>query len=223
MGEAEGTGIYLYNQSWWEIEGMEVTSGAPFKLGVWRRGIVADLGGQGQQIKHIVIRDCYVHDMWGHVGGDQSGLAIYAGQGVLGPQTSKNCTANDITIENNIIERVDKVGIAVNASNNVVIRGNRMENIGGDGIVIINAVKGLIENNIADRTCQRSGDPDLDTGDEKWWPHTAAIWLWRCTETVMQFNEVYDTGETASQQRRSGLRLRLRLQAVRPSIQLQQE
>jgi len=194
MGATEGAGIYLYNQSWWEIEGIEVTSGAPFELGVWRRGIVADLGGQGQQIEHIVIRDCYVHDMWGHVGGDQSGLAIYVGQPVLGSQTSKNCTTNDVAIENNVIERVDKVAIAVNATGNVVVRGNRMENIGGDGIVVIGAVKGLIEHNVADRTCQRSGDPDLDTGGEKWWPHTAAIWLWRCTGTVMQFNEVYDTG-----------------------------
>jgi len=69
-----------------------------------------------------------------------------------------------------------------------------MENIGGDGIVVIGAIKGLIEHNIADRTCQRTGDPDLDTGGEEWWPHTAAIWLWRCNGTIMQFNEVYNTG-----------------------------
>lgn len=43
----------------------------------------------------------------------------------------------------------------------------------------------------------RTGDPYLDTGEESrysWWPHTAAIWLAGCTETVMQFNEVYNTG-----------------------------
>jgi hypothetical protein len=195
MGETEGVGIYLYNQSWWEIKGLEVTSGAPFKLGIVRRGIVADVGGRdGQKIEHISIRDCSLHDIWGQVGGDKSGIAIYVGQLVLGPQKYKNCVAADVLIENNIIERLDKVAIAVNGNKGVIVRGNRMKDIGGDGIVIINAVKGLVERNIAERTCLRSGDPDLDTGSEKWWPHTAAIWLWRCTETIMQFNQVYDTG-----------------------------
>ncbi len=113
---------------------------------------------------------------------------------MLGPPTGKNCTTDDVLIENNLIERVDKVGIAVNANKQVRVRRNRMKNIGGDGIVVIGADKGLVELNVADRTCQRSGDPDLDTGGEKWWPHTAAIWLWRCTDTIMQFNRVYNTG-----------------------------
>ena len=89
---------------------------------------------------------------------------------------------------------MDKVGIAVNGDDRVVVRGNYLENLGGDGIVLIGANRALVERNVADRTCLRSGDPDLDTGEEDWWPHTAAIWLWRNTETIMQFNEVYHTG-----------------------------
>jgi len=92
---------------------------------------------------------------------------------------------------------VDKIGIAINGRNNIVVRGNRMENLGGDGIIVYGARQGLIEYNIADRTCLRSGDPDLDMGDEDWWPHTAAIWIAGCTETIMQFNEVYNTGRQA--------------------------
>ena len=55
----------------------------------------------------------------------------------------------------------DKVGIAVNGDDQVVVRGNTLENLGGDGIVIIGADKALIEYNIADKTCMRSGDLDL--------------------------------------------------------------
>jgi hypothetical protein len=194
MGETEGVGIQLVNQSWWEIDGIEITSGAPPELGIRRVGISATVEGEGQQIEHIVIWNCYIHDIWGQVGGNKSGLAIYVGQLILGHRQSKNCTANDVLVENNTIKRVDKVGIAVNGKQNIIVRGNYMENLGGDGIVVINAHQGLIERNIADRTCLRSGDPDLDTGGEDWWPHTAAIWIWRCTETVMQFNEVYNTG-----------------------------
>jgi hypothetical protein len=78
--------------------------------------------------------------------------------------------------------------------NDVVVRNNYLLNIGGDGIVAIGTDHGLIEHNRADRTCLRSGDPDLDMDGEEWWPHTAAIWLWRCRDTVMQFNSVRDTG-----------------------------
>jgi hypothetical protein len=193
-GREEGVGIQLVNQSWWEIQGIEICSGAPHELGIRRGGIVASVEGQGEQIEHIVIRDCYVHDIWGQVGGEKSGVAIYVGQLILSDTTSRNCVANDVLVENNTIKRVDKMGIVVIGKNDVIVRGNYMENLGGDGIVVWGADRGLIEKNIADRTCLRSGDPDLDTGGEDWWPHTAAIWIIACTETVMQFNEVYNTG-----------------------------
>jgi len=194
MGDAEGAGIALVNQSWWEILGIEITSGAPMELGVRRMGIVATVEGEANHIEHIVIRDCFIHDIWGQVGGDKSGIAIYVGQHLLGPQQGRDCTTDDVVVENNTIQRVDKIGIAINGRQDIVVRGNRMENLGGDGIIVYGANQGLIEYNIADRTCLRSGDPDLDMGGENWWPHTAAIWIAGCTETIMQFNEVYNTG-----------------------------
>ena len=122
--------------------------------------------GEGSAIEHIVIRNCYIHDIWGQVGGDKTGIAIFVGERLLGQDTVYNLPANDVLIENNTIKRVDKVGIVVNGDDNVVVRGNSMENLGGDGIIIWGANKGLIEYNIADRTCMRSGDPLLDTWEE---------------------------------------------------------
>ncbi|MEM7374763.1 MAG: right-handed parallel beta-helix repeat-containing protein, partial [Bacteroidota bacterium] len=194
----EGAGLQLNNQSWWEINGLEITSGAPHKLDVRRGGIMAYAEGEEGKIEHIYIQNCYIHDIWGQVGGNKSGIAIYVGEKILGQSSFNNCPTNDILIENNTIKRVDKIGIAVNGDDQVVIRGNYLENLGGDGIIVIGAHRAMIERNIADRTCLRSGDPDLDTGGEDWWPHTAAIWLWKNTETVMQYNEVYNTGRQAA-------------------------
>ena len=190
MNDAKGAAIQLINQSFWEIKGIEITSGAQPELGVHRQGIVAGAEGKGADVKHIVIRDCYIHDVWGQLGGGNGySCAIMVGR------RDTVAEINDVLIENNRIERVDKAGIFVfGGRENVVVRGNYMQNLGGDGIVVWGANKGLIEYNIADKTCLRTGDPDLDTGGEEWWPHTAAIWIIGCDETIMQFNEVYNTG-----------------------------
>jgi hypothetical protein len=198
IGSAEGAGIRLLNQSWWEINGIEITSGTPPELGIGRQGIVALVRGENQQVQHIVVRDCYIHDIWGQLGGD-SEFCGYNSCGILVKienerNQTNNSTLNDVLIENNRIERFDKCGIIVRGGeNNIVVRKNVMDNLGGDGIFVSGCDKGLIEYNIARRTCMRSGYLDLPGGKD-WWPHTAAIWIARANETVMQFNEVYDTG-----------------------------
>lgn len=194
IGKDEGSAIRLINQSWWEIIGLEITSGAPPELGVQRMGIFATVEDEGEYIEHIVVRDCYIHDIWGQIGGEKTSVAIRIGR--LG-WIRETRTVNDIVVENNRIVRYDKVGVRISADSNVVVRGNYFENLGGDAIIVSGAYRGLIEYNVADRTCLRTGDPHLDTGDQsrfEWWPHTAAIWLAACTETIMQFNEVYNTG-----------------------------
>lgn len=185
IGEAAGVGIALFNQSWWRIQGLEITSGAPPQLGIKREGISVK-ADKKDTIRGIVVRDCYIHDIWGQIGGAATSTMI-----------NIHRIIEDITVENNIIKRCDKVGIQVTGRNNIVIRGNYLENLGGDAIIVHGAYRGLIEYNIADQTCLRTGDPHLNTGDERrydWWPHTAAIWMSHAKETIMQFNEVYNTG-----------------------------
>ncbi len=50
IGKAEGAGIRLTNQSWWEISNMEITSGAAPEVGIGRQGIAAVIKGEGQNI-----------------------------------------------------------------------------------------------------------------------------------------------------------------------------
>jgi len=202
IGRSEGSGIRLTNQSWWEINNIEVTSGAPPELGIGRQGIVVIARGDNQNVEHITVRNCYIHDIWGQMGGNTEYTGYYSCGILVNIQRERGrarnqpvtTTINDILIENNRIERFDKCGIIVwGGKNNVVVRGNRMDNLGGDGIFVNGCDKGIIEYNVVKRACMRSGHPDLP-GGETWWPHTAAIWIQDANETLMQFNQVYDTG-----------------------------
>ena len=67
IGKAEGAGIRLYNQSWWIVENMEVTSGAAPELEIGRQGIVALAQGEDQHVEHIIVRNCHIHDMALHI------------------------------------------------------------------------------------------------------------------------------------------------------------
>ncbi len=185
IGEGSGAGVTLVGQSWWEIRGIEITSGKPPQLGVRREGISVK-AGRGDSIAGITVRDCYIHDLWGQVGGPASSTMIEISR-----------AAEDVLVENNTIKRCDKVGIQITGRKNIVVRRNYLENLGGDAIIVHGAYRGTIEYNVAEETCLRTGDPHLNTGKEshyEWWPHTAAIWMSHAKETVMQFNEVYHTG-----------------------------
>lgn len=195
FGDAEGAGILLENVSHWEVTGMEVVSYEPYKTGTGRQGIVVRAGTPGES-NHFVIRDNFIHDIWGQLGGNgmyvgysSSAILVQTGRSSGGP-----AVINDVLIADNRIERVDKCGIVCRgARNNVVVRNNYMDNIGGDGIFVNGPYRGLIEFNKIHRSCMRAGFPDLP-GDDGWWPHVAACWIQNTEETIMQFNEVYDTG-----------------------------
>ena len=201
IGDAEGAGITLRNVSWWKIDGMEVTSGAAPEIGVGRQGIVAKADAYGVDMRHIAVRNCYVHDIWGQMGGDMEytgylscAILVHFVSGGNRPEGAKKSTINDVLIENNRIERFDKCGIiSWGARDNVVVRRNYISNTGGDGIFVNGTYRGLIEFNEVRESCVRSGHPDLP-GSKGWWPHTAAVWIQDAEETIMQFNEVYDTG-----------------------------
>jgi len=199
MGEVAGAAVKLTNQEWWVIKNLEVTSGAQPKPLIGRQGIVALAEGQDKHTGHIVIANCFIHDIWGQLGGDgnftgYNSSGIFIGQ-AMGRKEVAGGSADDILIENNRIERVDRCGIIIwQGHKNIVVRGNVMENLGGDGIMANGCIKGIIEHNTAKRTCMRSGDQDIVIVGRSYNPHTAAMWIQNCTETLMQFNDVYDTG-----------------------------
>ena len=203
IGRAEGAGIRIHNQSWWTVENMEVTSGAAPELGIGRQGIVITASEAGKDFSHFIVRNCYIHDIWGQMGGNTEYVGYYSCGILVRVMRDRERqrqpgytppTMNDVLIEGNRIERFDKCGIiSWGPRNNVVVRKNYMDNLGGDGLFVNGPYRGLIEFNEIRRSCMRSGYLDLP-GGENWWPHTAACWIQNTEETIMQFNEVYDTG-----------------------------
>ena len=201
FGDAAGPGLELSNQAWWTIRHLEITSGAPPKPGVGRAGIAVLAGGPGGHTGHIVIRDCYLHDIWGQLGGAGPFTAYASSAIFVGPLTGRGRTnsfsagADDILIESNRIERVDRCGIiVVHAHANIVVRGNFLQDLGGDGIMMSGCLGGLMEYNVAERTCLSTGDTNIILAPGRYNPHSAAMWIIACTNTTLQFNEVYDTG-----------------------------
>ncbi len=200
FGDATGAAIKFTNQEWWEIRNLEITSGVPPRPGQGRQGIVALAEGPGGHTGHLVIAGCYLHDIWGQLGGTglftgYSSSAIFVGPAMgRGRSNAPPASADFVLVESNRIERVDRCGIIIiRAHTNIVVRGNVMENLGGDGIFVSGCTRGLIERNVAKRTCMSTGDTNIIiTG--RYNPHSAAMWIADCTETIMQFNEVYDTG-----------------------------
>jgi hypothetical protein len=97
----------------------------------------------------------------------------------------------DLRIENNEISHVDRSGIfgwsdawvrsKWNPSLGVIVRGNHLHDIGGDGIVVVATDGAVVENNVVGRANQRSEG------------YNVAIWAWSADNTLIQHNEAYGT------------------------------
>src|ERR1700682_5761338 len=97
----------------------------------------------------------------------------------------------DLVIEDNEIYHTDRNGISGWAQNwqrskwypslGVVVRGNKLRDIGGDGIMVVETDGALIEKNIVAYANQRSEG------------YNVAIWVWSTDNSVIQFNEAYGT------------------------------
>jgi hypothetical protein len=181
-GEAEAA-VLLRNQEYWEINNLDVTNTGTTPG--TRRGVqlVADNFGD---VHHIYVRGLTVHDVNGSEEVKENGGITYHCVGDTKPSRFV-----DLQIENNHIYHVDRSGIMGWSSHwvrskwypslGVVIRNNTLDDIGGDGIVNVATDSALVEYNVVSRASQRSQD------------YNVGIWPWSADNTVIQFNEVYET------------------------------
>jgi hypothetical protein len=174
--------LLLYNVEYYEVSNLEITN----------RGVLREAGRKGVHVRvegfgvahHIYLRNLYIHDVNGsNVKADGGGYGIHFSC------SGSNARFHDLLIENNHLVRCDRNGITGwsdycypggnwNPSTNVVIRGNLLEDIGGDGIVPIGTDGCLVEYNKLEGGRMRAED----------W--AAGMWPWGAVNTVIQFNEV---------------------------------
>jgi len=179
--------LYLYNTQYWDIANLELTNtGSDRQSG--RCGVYVHIRDFGTA-HSIHLRHLYIHDVNGSLIKNQG-----AGQGILWRNEGRRRPScfDDLLIENCRLVRCERNGIIgagysrrdsgklFTPSLRVVIRGNLLEEIPGDGIVPLGCDGALVERNVM-RRCTRL----LPEGEA-----AAGIWPWACDNTIIQYNEV---------------------------------
>lgn len=186
--------VLLYNSSYVTIENLEITNTGvtrkPFRKGVY---LLLDNFGEARQ---ICLNHLYIHDVNGSDVKKAGG-----GAGISWNNRGKKVKSrfDGLLIENCKLVRTDRNGITGGGythRNNwypnlhVVIRGNDLYDIGGDGIVPIGCDGAIVEYN-----CLIKGGQRFPEGDA-----SAGIWPWSCDNTLIQYNFVaYMAGPWDSQ------------------------
>ena len=199
-GIAGGT-VLLENQQYWSIRNLEITnhgSKEPKKAGILiRNKSVGTLAG-------IEVSACNIHDVTGEMAdykdGKESGGIVFI---VTAANLACPSRWDDIRIENNDLRDVAREGILLQSqwinkpddpnsswrghgvytpSTHIRIAGNRLERIGGDGIIPW-CVKGAV----VERNLVRGANNNVVKQGH------AAVWPYFCEEVVFQHNEVCET------------------------------
>jgi len=175
--------VLLKNQEYWEIQNLEITNTGPTPS--IRRGVHLAVENYGEA-HHVYVRSLTIHDVNGVDKEKVNGGINYTCLG-----TKKPSRFVDLRIENNQIYHVDRSGIfgwsdrwersKWYPSLGVAVRGNVLNDIGGDGIVVVATDGAVVEHNIVGHANQRSEG------------YNVAIWPWSADNTLIQFNEAYGT------------------------------
>ena len=181
QGRAEAA-VYLHNTQGWVIRGLELTNtGAQRdnrRAGIWV--LLEDYG----TAHGITIQDNDIHDVNGSnvkaEGSNKGGILVQA----TGEKVPSRFI--DVQIRDNRLLRCDRVGIYISGlsdrrkwfpSLHVVIYGNLLEDIGGDGILNIATDGCVVERNRLLGARMR---------DDR---YCAGIWPWGADHTRIRYNE----------------------------------
>ena len=149
----DGTTVRLKNGAFWEINNLEITNtnGSTGQQGqIWGLRVIID---NGSEIKHVYIRDCYVHDVNGNVAGKDTGGIYVTADG------SVPAFYNDLQIQNNLVKNVGGLGIATQSPHasvkvadrypfiNVKITGNIVGPTGRNNMIVRVSDDAIVEHN----------------------------------------------------------------------------
>jgi hypothetical protein len=168
--------LLLRNVEFWQVRDLEITNQGPQRA-PWRTGVRIVSDGFGK-MRHIHLHHLFVHDVNGDLRKEHEGCGIY-----FETRGGNHSHFDDLLIEDCHLVRTDRNGICQRngsrtRSLRVVIRRNRLEDIGGDGIKIWGSDGALVEHNVIRGGRMRCKD------------HAAGIWPFDSDDTVIQFNEV---------------------------------
>ncbi len=168
--------LLLRNVEFWEVQDLEITNLGTNRVPS-RTGVRLATDGFGTA-HHLYLQRLYVHDVNSDLDKEREGCGIFFDSS--GPKQSH---FEDLLIEDCRVVRADRNGICQRTGNrtrslHVVVRGNVLEDIGGDGIKIWGSNGALVEHNVLRGGRMRCKD------------YAAGIWPFSSDDTVIQFNEV---------------------------------
>ena len=205
--------IKLYNQSYWEIEGLELfdpkyESIDPMNTDVYRRGIYIEAQDAGA-IKHIYIRNVHIKGFKGpdtNEGKVSGGIVYHVQFNPDTPSLRQPTWFEDIVVSDSTIEHVSRTGIKFHSS-----WVNRTQQ--PDGKFPINDQRGIgpytpsLNIHIYNNVIHDIGGDGIIIRDCKDvivehntvyraaldGTYAVGIFNWNSTNTTIQYNEVYDT------------------------------
>lgn len=187
--------VTITNQSHIVVQDLELTNGG--KPQGLHRGLL--LNADRGVVSDLTVRRLNIHD----VEGDNAFATGKPGGGIICEAKGAGRFAN-LLIEGNRIRNASRSGIFCTGTSNsarpaygqpwpaastgVIIRGNALDRIQGDGVVVLGTVDALLERNVV-RHANQGGfshnSPQRNCA--------AGIWAWNANGTVIQHNEVTDT------------------------------
>jgi hypothetical protein len=180
-GRAAAT-VLLRNVEYWTLANLAISNQGTQAAA--RRTGVHLLHEDAGTVHGIVLRGLHIHDVNGSAVKKEGG-----GSAILVEATGKATPTryDGLTIADNTIERTRRDGIlflragtrAGGLATGVVVRGNRLTGVPGDGILVRGCERALVERN----TMSECGD--LPRGEA-----AAGIWPFDCDDTLIQYNEV---------------------------------
>jgi hypothetical protein len=177
-GTNDSAAVLIKDQSYWEINNLEVTNTQPEGGTAVLRGIYVVGGSPKDLWRHIYVKNCYVHDV-NSIGFGEPGYSKMSG-GIL-----YEINIQDALVEGNRVSNVGVEGIRNSSpltTSHFVIRNNVVENAYGDGIVLHGSSGGsLIEYNRVHRACMSDA------------ANYAAVWTFASRHTLIQYNEISGT------------------------------
>lgn len=216
----EGSAVYLCNQSYWEINNLQVTNWSDTGGDKERSGIRVEAYGGGTY-EHIHIKDCDIFDIRGYNGQDciwqvpaPGGTPFYGSRTThrTGGINLVSYTMRDLTNATSSSTAGSVIDEEPTIFNDVLIEDNTIENCYANGITTTN-VRGELDNrayrhtnvvirNNEVRNVQRAGIIPLytsgclvehnlvDTFQQTLAGYGCGIWCDRANDMVFQYNEV---------------------------------
>lgn len=192
-----GGALVLDNQDYWVVEKLQFSNSSPNHESAIRYGVLISWHDYGTG-HNVRIANCDIHDVDGIKSSRFKGDGIYIEAG----GNFKPTNYDGIVIEKCSIKNISRSGICLwstwnkrggldygpsgstgdyFASKNVLIKGNYLENIGGDGILVSCNNGAKIEYNRVFKANANKLDPNAGI-----WPHNS-------DNVIMQYNEVSNT------------------------------